>query len=760
MSRISRWFLIPLFAIPTFVGCGSKHPAVSPEEVTATPAEPQGQAAPAEPIAADRAADARPTDADTAADTLPAQAPASNVPPQDAAAAPAAQPSRPGAGAEPTSSIKLIPRTTLFGNPDKASVRLSPDGSKLSYLAPSDGVLNVFVGSVDNPDAAKPVTQDKLRGIRSYFWAYDSQHILYVQDTNGDEDWHVYSVDLAPGDVKDLTPLKRVSAQIENVSDRFPQEILVGLNNRDPRYHDVYRINIATGERKLIEKNTDFAGFVSDDDYQVRIGMKMTPDGGTQVYQADGKGGWQEYQKIPLEDTLTTSPAGFDKTGKVLYMTDSRGRDTSALAQIDLASGAETVLASNDLSDVGEVLVHPTEKNIQAATFNYERRIWQILDPAIKEDMRYLHTVADGDLEVLSRTLDDKTWAVAYVMDNGPVRYYLYDRTKKEARFLFTNRRSLQGLPLARMHPHVIKSRDGLNLVSYFTLPIDSDPDNSGRPKRPLPMVLLVHGGPWGRDAWSYTAEHQLLANRGYAVLSTNFRGSTGLGKNFANAGNKEWGGKMHDDLLDAVDWAIAEKIADPKRVAVMGASYGGYATLVALTSTPEVFACGVDIVGPSNLLTLLKTIPAYWAPMLQMFKDRVGDPTTEDGKKLLNDRSPLNFVDKIQRPLLIGQGSRDPRVKKSESDQIVQAMQAKHIPLTYVLFPDEGHGFARPENSLAFYAVAEAFLATQLGGRHEPFDNAFAGSKITVPQGSDQIPGLAEALKKHAAEKATGDAR
>jgi dipeptidyl aminopeptidase/acylaminoacyl peptidase len=340
------------------------------------------------------------------------------------------------------------------------------------------------------------------------------------------------------------------------------------------------------------------------------------------------------------------------------------------------------------------------------------------------------------------------------------VRYYLYDRPNKKAEFLFTNRKALEDQPLAAMHPVVIKSRDGLDLVSYLTLPKAADPKDTGRPSEPLPMVLLVHGGPWGRDAWGYDALHQLLANRGYAVLSVNYRGSTGFGKQFTNAGNKEWAQKMHDDLIDAVDWAVAEKIADPARVAIMGGSYGGYATLVGLTFTPEKFACGVDIVGPSNLFTLLSTIPPYWAPMIQMFKDRVGDPTTDEGKKLLNERSPLNFVERIKRPLLIGQGANDPRVKQSESDQIAKAMKEKNIPLIYVLFPDEGHGFARPENNLAFYAVAEAFLARYLGGRSEPIGDDFQNSSITVPDGAAQLPGLADALEKHktSAERASAE--
>ncbi|MBI3837813.1 MAG: S9 family peptidase [Planctomycetia bacterium] len=721
MPRLSCCFAALVISLPGFVGCGSKS-APAPEEVSATPAK-------------------------TAASKSPR------------AGAPAIEPTSQQsdrADLAATAGVELIGRKILFGNPDKASARLSPDGSKLSYLAPRDGVLNVFVGPVDDPNAAQPVTKDDYRGIQTYFWAYDSRHILYAQDTGGDEDFHVYSVDLTTNQAKDLTPLAKVSAQIEEVSEKFPEEILVGLNDRDPQFHDVYRINIATGERTLIQKNTEFASITSDDEYRVRFAMKMTLDGGSQLYQADGQGGWKEFQKIDFDDTLTTSPTGFDKTGQILYMTDSRGRDTGALTQIDLASGTETVLAANDLADVGGALAHPTEKNIQAVSFDYERPKWQVLDPAIADDMSYLEKLADGELQVPSRTLDDKTWIAAYIQDDGPVRYYLYDRAKKEARFLFTNRSSLEGQPLAKMHPLVIESRDGLKLVSYLTLPKSADPAHSGRPKEPLPMVLVVHGGPWGRDTWGYDSEHQLLANRGYAVLSVNYRGSTSFGKKFANAGNKEWAAKMHDDLIDAVDWAIHERVADPKRVAIMGGSYGGYATLVGLTFTPEKFACGVDIVGPSNLLTLLNTIPAYWAPALQMFKDRVGDPTTAEGKKLVNERSPLNLVERIQRPLLIGQGANDPRVKQSEADQIVQAMEKKHIPVTYLLFPDEGHGFARPENNLAFNAAAEAFLARQLEGRYEPIGNDFAGSTITSPSGAEGVPGLAAALEKHALENPT----
>ena len=658
--------------------------------------------------------------------------------------------------------IPLIPRKILFGNPDKAMARLSPDGKQLSYLAPVEGVLNILVGTPDKPDEAKPVTADRKRGIRNYFWAYTNDHILYTQDADGDENWHVYCVNLSSGEIKDLTPLKEVRAEMQEVSEKFPEEVLVGLNDRDPQYHDLYRVNINTGERELVQENTEFAGFVTDDDYRVRFASKMTPDGGSALYEPDGDGGWKQWQKIGMEDTLTTSPAGFDKSGQVLYFMDSRGRDTGALVAVDLENGETQVIAENDRADIGGVLSHPTEKTIEAVSFNYMRTEWKILDPVVKADFEYLYTVADGELQVASRTLDDKTWIVAYLMDDGPVRYYIYDRPNKDARFLFTNRKSLEGLPLVKMHPVVIGSRDGLNLVSYLTLPKDADADGDGRPDQPLPMVLMVHGGPWARDAWGFDPQAQMLSNRGYATLSVNFRGSTGFGKAFANAGNKEWAGKMHNDLLDAVDWAVKQKIADRDKVAIMGGSYGGYATLVGMTFTPEVFACGIDVVGPSNLFTLLKTIPPYWAPAIQMFKDRVGDLDTEEGRKLLEERSPLNYVEKIVRPLLIGQGANDPRVKQSEADQIVAAMTSKKIPVTYVLFPDEGHGFARPQNSLAFNAVTELFLSRRLGGRYEPIGDDFEGSSIKVPFGADDLPGLVESLAEMPDEEAAkaGDAK
>jgi len=539
------------------------------------------------------------------------------------------------------------------------------------------------------------------------------------------------------------------------VSHHFPTEILVGLNDRNPQLHDIYRVNIETGKREIVQENPGFMGFLTDDDYKVRIATRFSPDGSTEQLVPDGKGGWKLFTKIPQEDSLTTSPVGFDKTGRILYWLDSRGRDTAALKSQNLDTDEMKTIASNDKADVGGVLAHPIEKTIEAVSFTYERLEWDILDEQIADEFEYLKTVADGEMQVTSRSLDDKHWVVAYIMDNGPVRYYYYDREAGKASFLFTNREDLEGLPLAKMHPLVIKARDDLNLVCYLTLPVGSDKDGDARPDEPLPMVMLVHGGPWSRDTWGFSSNDQLLANRGYAVLSVNFRGSTGFGKGFLNAGNKEWAGKMHDDLLDALKWAVDNKVAQEDKVAIMGGSYGGYATLVGLTFTPKEFACGVDIVGPSNILTLLSTIPAYWQPAIQMFKDRVGDFSTEEGKEFLESRSPLAHVDRIERPLLIGQGANDPRVKQSEADQIVDAMQKHNIPVTYVLFPDEGHGFARPENNLSFFAVTEAFLAEHLGGRYEPIGDDFAGSSITVPTGAADVPGLKEAVEKNSKEAA-----
>ena len=645
-------------------------------------------------------------------------------------------------------SVPLIPRQEFFGNPDKARARISPDGTKLALIAPLDGVLNVWVGPADDLQAIQPVTHDTHRGVVRFFWAYTSEHLIYLQDIDGNEDHHAYSVNLETDEIKDLTPIAGIKARIQEVSERFPEEILVGVNDREGhQLHDVYRVNIVTGQRELVQHNPGFAGFITDDNYQVRLAQTFTSDGGQLYLMPDKEGEWREYMQIGSVDAMTTGLAGFDKAGS-MFLLDSRGRNTAALKLLDLETGEETLLAENERADLSGIIAHPTEKHVQAVTFTYARREWQILDESIRDDINYLKEVAEGEIQITSRTLNDKLWTVAFIMDHGPVQFYLYDREQQQAEYLFSSRRSLENLPLVRMHAEVIPARDGLELVSYLSLPSGTDPDGDARPSSPQPLVLLVHGGPWSRDSWGFDPTHQLLANRGYAVLSVNYRGSTGFGKNFVNAADREWAGKMHLDLMDAVNWSIAERISDPDRIAIMGGSYGGYATLVGLTFTPEIFACGVDVVGPSSLLTLLENPPPYWMTFMPVMKKRVGDHTTEEGRKFLKSRSPLFLADKIKRPLLIGQGANDPRVKQMEADQIVKAMEDKNIPVTYMLFQDEGHGFARPENRLAFNAVTEAFLAEHLGGRYEPIGDTFEGAVFTVPSGARQVPGLQQALQ------------
>ena len=644
--------------------------------------------------------------------------------------------------------LSLIPRKKLFGNPDKASVQLSPDGTQISYLAALDGVLNVWVAPREQIDAARPVTQDTGRGIRRYMWAYTGTHILYVQDKNGDENWRLYSVNLETNELLDLTPFDGVQARIQEISQKFPQELLLALNHRNPQLHDLYRANLVTGELALIKQNDGFMGYLTDDDFNIRGAMSMTQEGGMLLVKPSGNT-WQPWEEIPAEDMLTTQPAGFDKTGNTLYIMDSRGRNTSALFAQNMETGEKTLLAEDAKSDVTGLMVHPTEHTVQAVSFTYERKHWTLLDPTLEADLAYLRGVDRGEVEISSRTLDDRYWIVYTILDDNPVHYYLYDRTNRQAQFLFSNRKELEDLPLAQMNSAVIKTGDGLDMVLYYTLPAGSDSDKDGIPDQPLPMVSVPHGGPWGRDFWGFNTLHQWLSNRGYVVLSMNFRSSTGFGKAFSNAGDREWGGKIIQDQLDAVQWAVEKGIADPKRVGVMGGSFGGYSTLAGLTFFPESYACGVDLVGPSNLITLLETIPPYWKPQIELFTNRVGDHRTEEGRALLKKHSPLTYVDRIQVPLLIGQGENDPRVKKAEADQIFEAMRAKHLPVTYVLYPDEGHGFARPENNMSFNAIAEAFLAKFLGGRYEPVGSDFSGSSLQILGGAEEVPGVAEEIQK-----------
>jgi dipeptidyl aminopeptidase/acylaminoacyl peptidase len=637
-----------------------------------------------------------------------------------------------------------IPRRVFFGNPQRLSVQISPDGSLLGWLAPLEGVLNVWVAPLVDPSRARAVTRDAGRGIRSWLWTQKPGALIYYQDHDGDENTHLYLVDLNTAAARDLTPGAGILARIQEVSPLHPEQILIALNDRDPSAHDLYRVDLSTGERRLALKNQDgFLAFVTDAHLQVRLAVRMTEEGGKEILRSDGAGGWTEFLRIAPEDQLTTRALAFDRSGELLYLLSSIDRNTSALCAVDWSTGAWTMLAADELADVDDVLLDARTDRPLAASSSRLRQRWEVLDEGARADLEFLQTIADAEVHVPSQSADGNLWVVGLISDLAPVRYCLYRRTTRELRNLFSSRPELDGLPLARKHPVVLKTRDGLEMVCYYTIPAGATGPSGNRPRTPSPLVLHVHGGPWGRDGWTFDPFDQWMANRGYAVMTVNFRGSTGFGKAFVNAGDREWAGRMHDDLLDAVDWAVREGIADPKRVAIYGVSYGGYAALVGLTFSPEVFACGVSMVGPSNLVTLLETMPPYWKPILRMFTTRMADPSTPEGRAWLKSRSPLTRADRISRPLLIGQGANDPRVKRAEADQIVSALKQKGIPVTYLLYTDEGHGLARPENRMSFLAVVEAFLARGLGGRVEPVGDAFQGAKVRVLEGEDLLPEL-----------------
>ena len=646
-------------------------------------------------------------------------------------------------------AVPLIERTKLFGNPTKTGGKLSPDGKWLAWIAPRDGVLNIWVAPTADPAAAKPLTAETKRPIRSYYWSPDSKMILFVNDKGGDENFLLYGVDIATATQKSLTPFDKTRVEVINISHVVKDRILIGINNRDARWHDVYNLDLTSGKLSLVLQNDgEYGGFVADEQLVPRLAFRQTPDGGQSFYRiTGGKVEAAPFATIGLDDSLTTGPAGFTTDGKTLYWLDSRGRDTAALIAQDVATGKQTIVAQDSRADIDGTMADPKTGVVQAWSVNYLRNEWTASDPAIGKDLAWLKRQLKGDIVVTSRTDADDLWTVGVDPVTAPSASYLYNRKAHTLKQLYVTRPELVGAPLVPMYPETIPARDGLTLVSYLTLPAGSDPDGDGKPNHPVPMVLFVHGGPWARDDYGYSSWHQWLANRGYAVLSVNYRGSTGFGKSFTTAGNLQWGRRMHDDLLDAVAWAVKQGVTTADKVAIAGGSYGGYATLAGVAFTPDTFRCGVDIVGPSNLFTLLQTIPPYWEAGKQQFYQRMGNPTTDDGKALLHERSPLFAADRIKVPLLIGQGQNDPRVNVRESQQIVDAMKAKNIPVTYVVFPDEGHGFARPVNNVAFNAITENFLQPCLGGRAEPIGDALKPSSAEIHDGAAQVPGLAAAV-------------
>ena len=628
----------------------------------------------------------------------------------------------------------LIPREVIFGNAQKQFPQISPDGTRLAYLAPEKDVLNVWVKTIGKQDDAL-LTGESHRPILIYRWAADSQHILYEQDSDGDENWHIFSADLKTKHVRDLTPFLGIKAQNLLTSSKRPNEILVGLNLRDPRVFDMYRIDLTTGAVVLDTENPgDVLSWTTDPDFVIRAATAFELKTGETVLRVrDAQNQpWRDLVVWPFEQMGMFGQinggsvvADFTADGKSLYVVSALNSDTQRLVKIDAHTGKELEVAAEDAhSDIAEdflsfpdfrplVMINPVSHVLQAAAFEYLQYEWKFLDPAVKADFDVLRKDHTGFFIVINRDDADSRWVAAEIRADGPLRFYLYDRATKRAEFLFTPRTEFEQYKMTESRPVVIPARDGLKLVSYLTLP-------SGVAQRNLPLILYPHGGPWARDDWGFDPLTQWFANRGYAVLQVNYRGSTGLGKAFLNAGNHQFGLGMEDDIIDGAKWAIAQGIADAKRIAIMGFSGGGYATLRGVSRYPDLFVCGVDVVGPSDVKLLFESMPTQWGAVKTRWVRRIGD--VEHNDELNRELSPLYHVDQIRVPMLIGQGANDPRVNIKNADLIAQALREKKIPVTYIVYTDEGHGFARPENNLDFFGRVEEFLAKYLGGRAEPW--------------------------------------
>jgi dipeptidyl aminopeptidase/acylaminoacyl peptidase len=604
----------------------------------------------------------------------------------------------------------LIPRTVLFGPREKSSPTISPDARHFAYLAPDkDGLLQVWVLQ-RGPYDAQQVTRSPKRGVSQYIWTYTPDTLGYLQDEEGGAHFHIANI--RTKEDRYATPFSGVRAELIGVDQTHPDEVLLALNKDNPRSADVYRLYVATGRLQLGTKNPgDVISWTPDPQFRIRAAAASLPDGGVEFrFRTDEQSPWQTVARLGQEDAESTI-VGFTPDGLSLWLHDFAERDTQGVVKRNLQAGREEVVLSEEGVDAQEVVYNAATHEVEAAIFNRERERWKVLDPALAKDLKVLETAAPGEVSILSRDRASRTWVVGYYSDTHPAEYYLYERSCQSLTHLFSSQPELARYTLAPMRPVTIKSRDGLDLVGYLTLPVGVEP-------KKLPMVLLVHGGPWGRDLWRLHPETQWLANRGYAVLSVNFRGSIGYGKKFLHAGDREWAGKMQDDLLDAVDWAVEKGYADPSRVAIYGISYGGYAALVGAVFTPDVFACAIDLFGPSNLVSFLKAFPPEQAALRKMVRRRLGD--VDKDEEYLKSRSPLFKADRIKIPLLIAQGGKDPHVRPAESEQIVAAMRKAGRPVEYLFFPDEGHGFERLENRLKLFAAAEPHLSRSLGGRVE----------------------------------------
>lgn len=634
----------------------------------------------------------------------------------------------------------VIDRELFFGDPEISGAQLSPDGKYIAFMKPLNKTRNIWVKKTEEPfTAARPVTADPKRPVPTFFWSRDGKYILFVQDAAGDENYNVYAVNPADGPApgsqvpaaRNITDAKGVRAAIYSVPKSAPDKIFVGLNDRDKAWHDLYEVTISTGERKLLRKNTDrVTEWFFDNNDQLRMAARSADNGDTEILRVDADG----FKKIYSCDVFESCGLlRFNKDNTQIYIETNKGAsDLVELALLDPRSGATKSVESDPEKKVdfgGPIFSEATDELIGTMYEGDKRKLyWR--NKAWEADYNLVRSKLPGrEIRIGSTTKDEKLMLVTAYSDTEPGETFLFDRTTKKLTPQYKVRENLKREYLAEMKPVRYESSDGKEITGYLTLP-------KGVPAKNLPVVLLPHGGPWGRDVWGYNSLSQFLANRGYAVLQPNFRSSTGYGKKFLNAGNLQWGDKMQDDITWGAKYLEQKGIADPKRIGIMGGSYGGYATLAGVAFTPDLYAAAVSIVGPSNLITLLNSIPPYWEAGRVVFYKRMGDPNTPEGKAQLERQSPLNSASKIKTPLMVVQGQNDPRVNKAESDQIVIALRDRKFPVEYLVAPDEGHGFARPVNNMAMFAAAEKFLAKHLGGRYEesmPPEVATRLKEITV---------------------------
>jgi dipeptidyl aminopeptidase/acylaminoacyl peptidase len=648
----------------------------------------------------------------------------------------------------------LLPRRELF--PDFAgaryrfSVTLSPDGERLCWIVRGPDGISLWTSAADGSGERE---QSATRGpgeILSCRWAYTSRHLLYQRPAAGGTGSRVYCLDVTTGQIRNLTPDEAGTASINGLSPRFPDEALLTVEHRAPAGVEVRRVHLTTGRPTHTLRYPGYRSVFSDDRFRLRLAMKTVAGGAKESYAAGEDGSWRRLFRLKREMaplTRRADPLGFDGSGTRVYLLDNRRADTVAVTACDLRTGKTKTIGSSRRADVAAVLLHPRRRTVQAFSYRYDRVRWKVVDPEVEADLARLQRAVDGELSLPSRSLDDRRWIAAYAMLDGSTHYYLYDRDRLATRFLFASHEIFKGLPLAPMRTIILSARDGLPLTGYLTLPPDAAANDGNTSRRPLPMILLVHGGPYGRDEWGFHGEHQWLANRGYAVLGVNYRGSTSFGRKFIEAADHEWGGKLLDDLLAAAGWAVGQKIADPRRIAVMGSSFGGYLTLLALARYPQRFACGIDRAGPANLARFASELSAAGPDAARYVRRRIADPQSPRGKRLLEEWSPVNAVHRIQRPLLIAQGGQETSVQREEKQWIAQELLDRKRVATYVEFPAEGHTFFRRETRLAYYAIIEAFLARHLGGRSEPFQDDVSHRVIGTTLGHQKIPGLADAL-------------